>query len=383
MSPGTELAQYNAQALTAIPEQDKLKDMFRSIANFQALVRENMHEGIDYAKLPGQAKECLLKPGAEKTVRLLSLSDEYTILDRQEDWAKGFFRYFMKCQLVTIEGRILITEGFGECNSYEAKYRWRWASENELSFGTKKETLVKKEDIKWYFPSQVPAGLDPRKMLSRKITTKNGQAPQYGARTTMYRVQNEDIYSQVNTLIKMAEKRALVDAALHAGRLSEIFTQDIDDIIEGSFIEISELSLNDKDKGDKKKDDKDDKDTNKNKKNKKSGTGSGKPELQGNTEADQNHDQQQEQQQGEEMISAGQVEIIKVLVQESGFTSEAIKLVINKYYEKAAAKNLTAEEADSLITHLHDGYGISSEGQWVKLDDKEEGQNIKAEDLPF
>jgi len=43
-------------------------------------------------------------------------------------------------------------------------------------------------------------------------------------------VENEDIYSQVNTILKMAKKRALVDAALSAGRLSQVFTQDIEDM---------------------------------------------------------------------------------------------------------------------------------------------------------
>ncbi|MDQ1147041.1 hypothetical protein QE429_003868 [Bacillus sp. SORGH_AS 510] len=40
---------------------------------------------------------------------------------------------------------------------------------------------------------------------------------------------NQDPFSIVNTLLKMAEKRALVDAVLSATRASGIFTQDIED----------------------------------------------------------------------------------------------------------------------------------------------------------
>jgi hypothetical protein len=40
----------------------------------------------------------------------------------------------------------------------------------------------------------------------------------------------QDTFSIVNTLLKMAKKRALVDAALSACRLSAVFTQDLDDI---------------------------------------------------------------------------------------------------------------------------------------------------------
>jgi len=57
---------------------------------------------------------------------------------------------------------------------------------------------------------------------------------------TIGRVENEDIYSQVNTILKMAKKRALVDAALSAGRLSQVFTQDIEDMGLGQIIEVEE-----------------------------------------------------------------------------------------------------------------------------------------------
>jgi len=40
----------------------------------------------------------------------------------------------------------------------------------------------------------------------------------------------KDPYTEANAVLKMAEKRALVDAAIHAGVLSDIFTQDIEDI---------------------------------------------------------------------------------------------------------------------------------------------------------
>jgi len=42
--------------------------------------------------------------------------------------------------------------------------------------------------------------------------------------------QHQDPYTIVNTILKMAKKRALVDAVLSATRASGIFTQDIEDI---------------------------------------------------------------------------------------------------------------------------------------------------------
>ncbi|KKK67335.1 hypothetical protein LCGC14_2955110, partial [marine sediment metagenome] len=43
------------------------------------------------------------------------------------------------------------------------------------------------------------------------------------------RVENDDPYTLVNTLLKMAKKRALVDAVLSATRSSGLFTQDVED----------------------------------------------------------------------------------------------------------------------------------------------------------
>jgi hypothetical protein len=97
----------------------------------------------------------------------------------------------------------IVSEGLGECNSMESKYRWRWAWPNDVS-----------EEQRQHLRT-VPG-------RAREINTKRGKAWQY-------RLDNEDIYSQVNTILKMAKKRALVDAALSAGRLSDLFTQDIED----------------------------------------------------------------------------------------------------------------------------------------------------------
>ena len=41
---------------------------------------------------------------------------------------------------------------------------------------------------------------------------------------------NDDPADQVNTVLKMAKKRALVDAALSVGSLSDLFTQDIETV---------------------------------------------------------------------------------------------------------------------------------------------------------
>jgi len=53
----------------------------------------------------------------------------------------------------------------------------------------------------------------------------------------LYRVPNENIFDQVNTIKKMAQKRALVAATLVAVNASEFFTQDLEDLDVSDFIE--------------------------------------------------------------------------------------------------------------------------------------------------
>ena len=184
----------------ALPDETRFKSDIQAINRFQQVVHANLVQGQDYGVIPGTQKPTLLKPGAEKITKLLGLCDHYEILDRDEDWSRPFFRYLVKCQLVAAGTGLTVSEGFGECNSMESKYRFRWL-----------------------WPKDLPEGFDKEHAVKKTVRTRNGAV-------TQYRVDNDDIYTQVNTLIKMAKKRSLVDAALSAGRLSNVFTQDIEDI---------------------------------------------------------------------------------------------------------------------------------------------------------
>lgn len=189
------------RAVLELPDEQKFKRDLEAINRFQKIVHANMVKDQDFGVIPGTQKPTLLKPGAEKIAKLLGLADTYDILDRQENWADGFFRYLVKCSLVHLATGTVISEGLGECNSMETKYRYRWLWSSEL-----------------------PEGFDKDKGIKRWVSSRGG------TKVPQYRVDNDEIYSQVNTVLKMAKKRALVDAALSAGRLSNVFTQDIEDM---------------------------------------------------------------------------------------------------------------------------------------------------------
>lgn len=181
-------------ALSIIDKLDlgSIDNGLKKIRQFQETVKALMVEEQDYGVIPGTQKPTLLKPGAEKLLTIMGITSTFEIIAEVENWDKGIFAYTVRCILYTSSGT-KITEGLGHCNSKEDKYRYRWVKEADIPVGVVKEALKKNQYDK-------------------------------------YRIENDEIFSQVNTMLKMAEKRAMVDAALRVGSLSNIFTQDIEDM---------------------------------------------------------------------------------------------------------------------------------------------------------
>jgi ssDNA-binding Zn-finger/Zn-ribbon topoisomerase 1 len=225
------------QTSIALPDSNTaIKAEFDRTEEFQAWIQDAMREGHDYGKIPGTQNPTLLKPGAEKLVKLLKLAPKYEIVEKSENWESQWpengpfplFAYTFRCILVTatespnIPVGTAVDEGYGNCNSYENRYRYRKADvvcpqcgkaaiiRGKAEYGGGWLCFSKKGGCNYKWSDQTPEA------------QTFGDA---GGKTL-----NEDIHTQVNTLIKMAKKRALVDAALSAGRLSDLFTQDMEDI---------------------------------------------------------------------------------------------------------------------------------------------------------
>jgi len=192
----------NVNSLSIIDQADitTFKNDMKKILQWQNLVQTNLKEGKDYGTIPGTSKPTLYKAGAEKIVVLGKLRSTFDVLDETKDWEKEFFQFEIRWNLWI--GENIIVQGVGLCSSKEDKYRYRWLPEKRLPNNVKKENLQYKE--------------------------LNGKYGKY----KVYRVENEDVCSIANTILKMAKKRALVDAALLVGSLSELFTQDVEDLPE-------------------------------------------------------------------------------------------------------------------------------------------------------
>lgn len=193
-------------------------------------VKQIMVEGTDYGVIPGTSqKNVLLKPGAEKLTTFFGLTVRFETRERVEDWTgrdhggEPFFYYRFSC-LLSQEDR-LIVEADGSCSSFESKYRYRQAQRVCPSCG--QATIIKGQDrygggwICWKKKGGCGAKFDDG---SQKIESQS-----------IGRVANPDVADQVNTVLKMAQKRALIAATLLGVNASEFFTQDLEDFAPGTM----------------------------------------------------------------------------------------------------------------------------------------------------
>jgi len=185
-------------AITRELKPEEIKANLDAVRKLQQLV---MKKGIDYGRFPGTTSKSLFKPGAEKLRLAFWLRPNFSCLERVEDWDKGFFFYKYRCEMATQDGMVLGVAERG-CHTKEDRYRYRWVDEGDI-----------------------PPGVDPRSLKTRKIKEKTQEK-------TQYRVENEDTWSLQNTVMSMAQKRAFVAATLMATGASALFTEEGEEIEE-------------------------------------------------------------------------------------------------------------------------------------------------------
>lgn len=185
-------------------------------------VKECMVPGEDYGVIPGTKKPTLLKPGAEKLIALFHCSPEFELIEKTEDYERGFFSYMFRARVLSSRGGV-VAEGFGSANSKEARYRWRDGKRKCPSCDSDAALLKSKKEGEGFFCWSKKGGCGATfKEEDKRITEQ-----QVG------RVENPDIYDLANTILKMAKKRAQVDAAIALARCSDMFTQDVEDFAGG------------------------------------------------------------------------------------------------------------------------------------------------------
>ena len=197
-----------------------------------------MDEGLHYGVIPGtKTKPTLLKPGAEMLLSNMGLNQEFSdseppIRDYDGSGAgngEPMIAYRRVCRIYRQTGpqeqdRMLVAKAEGFCTSREEKYRYR--KQRRLCPQCGKATIIKgKEDygggwICWKKEGKSDGcGAKFRDGDASIESQPEGQSL------------NPNIADSENTVLKMADKRALVAATLLATGCSDIFTQDVEDAL--------------------------------------------------------------------------------------------------------------------------------------------------------
>ena len=192
------LVVYEQKPMTA-------QSVLAQVQLIQQVMKSVMKEGQHYGNIPGCGnKPSLLKAGAEKLLETFQLAPDYEITPEE---TSDRISYRIKCKLHTIGMGKFVGSGVGCGSTDEEKYKWR--------------KVVSEEE--W---EATPADRRRLKFLSG------------GGSIKQIRTNPKDVE---NTILKMAKKRALVDATLTVTAASDIFAQDLEDLpyINGEVVDSS------------------------------------------------------------------------------------------------------------------------------------------------
>jgi hypothetical protein len=221
--PAAAIVRRESVALTPVMDVAaaiaRMSELQAFCANYLQQSKDGGQDGGDYGIIPGAGKKkVLFKSGAEKLCDVYGLADRYHTVKQVEDWATGLFAYDIECELVRRSDGMFVGSGLGSCSTYESKYRYRDAQrtcpecqgafiiKGKAEYGGGFLCFKKKGGCGAKFEDGDPA-----------ITTQ-----QVG------RVENPDLADFKNTVLKMAKKRAKIDAVIAVTRSSGLFTQDLE-----------------------------------------------------------------------------------------------------------------------------------------------------------
>lgn len=194
-----------------VEQKDKIKQVMEAV-----MIRD-----VHYGVIPGVNKPSLFKPGAEAINVALRLAPHY---DSEKIWHEdGHLTVVVKCVLKHIPTDLTIATGEGLCSSKESRYAFRqgervctqcggaYIIKGKAEYGGGWVCYKKKGGCGAKFEDDDPA------IAGQEI----GKVP------------NPDLADTYNTVLKMADKRALIAAVLNGTAASDVFTQDVEDQVGG------------------------------------------------------------------------------------------------------------------------------------------------------
>ncbi len=190
------MSEENGKALATRPEHALLRPVVSPAGLIEAqkethqLIADALEKDRDYGKIPGTNKPTLLKPGAERLNLAFGVYPDYMVTEQETDHDKE----------VTWKKR---KWAWGEKRGEKI-----WSEESGTSLGFYRY-VVRCELKRRATDEMVGVGIGSASTLESRYVDRPRELE--------------------NTVLKMAQKRALVAATLNAYALSDRFTQDMED----------------------------------------------------------------------------------------------------------------------------------------------------------
>lgn len=215
-----ELQKYEQKQYDAPMTVEQLVGQVNLIQKvMSAVMKDNEHFGI----IPGCGKKpSLLQPGAQKLLVTFRLAPEYSITEKPME--HGHREYQVLCSLKTIGSGGFVGQGAGSASTMEGKWRFRVAP--------KKLTDRPVPKAYWDLRQSDPKGAQEAIGGKGFSTQKDENGAWMISEGTSEKIEHDNPADYYNTVLKMACKRALVAATLTATAASDIFTQDVEELVE-------------------------------------------------------------------------------------------------------------------------------------------------------
>jgi len=212
-------------AMATMPEpefEQRLVALKRGQDRIKRIKQELMEDGVHYGTIPGTQKPTLLKPGAEVLCSIYGLRPDFVpTLEVGDGITTPTLRVTMRCELhLGDTSGPVVAVGYGSANSWERRYRYRRGERHCPACGVVGKVIKGRDEYGGGWLCYAKKGGCGAKW-------PNG-APEIEGQH-VGDVENPDPYDLENTLVKMAKKRAHIDAALTGTASSDLFTQDLDE----------------------------------------------------------------------------------------------------------------------------------------------------------
>jgi len=167
-------------AVTVRINPQTIQQMKGEIRLLQGMVRDLLSRGVDYGRIPGTPADSLWEPGASQIIGAFNCYVGERRILKFEDTSERISTC-VEVPIISRETGRMAATGIGAASTLETKYKYRWV-----------EKLGE-----WGYDQESAKGLRTKVDRGR----------------TLYRIPNPEHGELLNTIIKMASKRAEVDGA--------------------------------------------------------------------------------------------------------------------------------------------------------------------------